>query len=74
MFRRPESPSIITSRTSAGVLATSAMRPDVPDSTRERTHSAPVRVLPNPRPAMSSQTDQSPGGAIWLSRAQRGHR
>src|SRR5580700_7644498 len=29
-------------------------------------HSAPLRVLPKPRPASSSQVRQSPFGACWL--------
>src|SRR5260370_16962989 len=37
--------------------------------TEARTNSAPVRVLPNPRPAISSQTRQSPDGGICASRA-----
>ena len=28
-------------------------------------HSAPVRVLPKPRPTRMSQFDQSPAGASW---------
>ena len=44
--------------------------------TRERTHSAPQRVLPKPRPASTSQVVQSPpapdsGGASCLGRAQK---
>src|SRR3546814_2175122 len=35
-----------------------------------RTHSAPVRVLPKPRPARISQTRQPPGGGNCLVRAQ----
>src|SRR6478736_6155409 len=31
-----------------------------------RIHSAPLRVLPKPRPASSSQVRQSPFGACWL--------
>src|ERR1700720_259221 len=33
-----------------------------------RVHSAPLRVLPKPRPASSSQARQSPFGACWLGR------
>src|ERR1700722_10023965 len=33
-----------------------------------RIHSAPLRVLPKPRPASSSQVRQSPFGACWLGR------
>src|SRR5207248_9303254 len=36
--------------------------------TWSRTHSAPLRVLPKPRPASSSQVRQSPFGACWLGR------
>ena len=68
----PESPWIIMSRTSCGVLATRAILRDAPDSTRARTHSAPVRVLPKPRPARSSQMRQGSSDGIWLSLAQRG--
>src|SRR6185437_3346471 len=38
---------------------------------RDRTNSAPVRVLPNPRPASNSHTRQSPGGGSCSSRAQK---
>ena len=68
----PLSPSTITLRASAAVGATSAMRRAVAPSTRARTSSAPVRVLPKPRPASSSQTRQSPAGGSWLGRAQNG--
>src|SRR6201981_1771928 len=36
--------------------------------TWSRTHSAPLRVLPNPRRARSSQVRQSPFGACWWGR------
>src|ERR1700756_2763458 len=36
--------------------------------TWSRIHSAPLRVLPKPRPASSSQVRQSPFGACWLGR------
>src|SRR5580693_2744658 len=36
--------------------------------TWSRIHSAPLRVLPKPRPASSSQVRQSPFGACWLRR------
>src|ERR1700758_3454870 len=36
--------------------------------TWSRIHSAPLRVLPKPRPASSSQVRQSPFGACWLHR------
>src|SRR5437762_5902409 len=36
--------------------------------TWSRIHSAPLRVLPKPRPASSSQVRQSPFGARWLGR------
>ena len=35
-----------------------------------RTHSAPARVLPAPRPPSISQAVQSPGGGNWSGRAQ----
>src|SRR5207247_6967060 len=44
-----------------------------PPFTRSRTHSAPVRVLPKPRPASSSHTAQDPTGASWFARAQKRH-
>src|SRR5258706_9054213 len=51
------------------------MRRARPASTCARTYSAPVRVLPKPRPASSSQTRQSPGGGICpLWRGQNSHR
>lgn len=49
--RMPESPSTITSRASAAVGATRAMR-EQPAFTFSRTHSDPARVFPAPRPAM----------------------
>src|SRR5690606_1523882 len=39
---------------------------------RLRTHSAPARVLPEPRPPRISQVVQSPRGGSWASRAQSG--
>src|SRR5258708_30657891 len=36
--------------------------------TWSRIHSAPLRVLPKPRPASSSQVRQSPFGGCWLGR------
>ncbi len=66
----PLSPSIITSRTSLAVGPTSAMRLEPRRSTFWRTRSAPVRVLPNPRPASTSQVRQSPSGASCFGRAQ----
>ena len=53
---RPETPSTITSRTSAAVSPISAMRPSgriencARPSASAFTHSAPARVLPAPRP------------------------
>jgi hypothetical protein len=58
---RPETPSIITSRTSCSVSPTSAIRATgwhangASPSAWQRTHSAPPRVLPAPRPPIISQ-------------------
>jgi hypothetical protein len=61
----PDGPSIITSRAAAKVSPTSAMRatglsvkPRKPP-TSALTHSAPVRVLPAPRPPITSQIVQA---------------
>jgi len=61
MVAMPDGPSIITSRTSASVSPTRAKRPylrrvkgDSP-CTSAFTHSAPSRVLPAPRPPVTSQ-------------------
>src|SRR5712692_867236 len=67
--RIPLSPSTITLRASAAVSATNAIRPQRCLSTCSRTHSAPLRVFPNPRPAKISHTRQFPSGANWLGRA-----
>jgi hypothetical protein len=67
--RRPDGPSIITSRTSASVSPTSAMRPtgraEIPEipPTRPVTHSALARVLPAPRPPRTSQVCQEPASS-----------
>jgi hypothetical protein len=66
----PLSPSQMTSRASAAVGATRAMRRR-PAATCVRVHSAPLLVLPNPRPARHNQTRQSPGGGFCSSRAQK---
>jgi hypothetical protein len=66
----PLSPSTITFLASAAVGATRASRRAVRAVARTRISSAPVRVLPNPRPARSSHTRQSPSGGSWLGRAQ----
>lgn len=73
---RPETPSTMTSRTSAIVSPTRAMgetgsAPSRP-SACALTHSAPVRVLPAPRPPRTSHTVHSPGGASWSGRAKKG--
>ena len=74
-------PSIITSRTSAKVSPTRAMRPTgLPSAPRPQarllTHSAPARVLPAPRPPRISQTVQGPppwasAGGLWSLRLHR---
>src|SRR5262249_22004704 len=75
--RMPVTPSTMTSRVSAAVSATSAILRAWPPvsgvlpQTFDRTHSAPVRVLPHPRPARMSQVTHWPGGAICSGRAQR---
>ena len=62
--RRPDSPSIMMSRMSSDVGPAMMSRLPCPDSTRSRTHSAPVLVLPNPRPArMSHSTHAQAGGS-----------
>jgi hypothetical protein len=70
MARRPLCPSTITLRASARFAATSAIRASGSASAMLRTHSAPARVLPKPRPAMISQMRQTPSGAICAGRAQ----
>src|SRR5262249_14202778 len=47
-----------------------ATRRACPASTRLRTHSAPERVLPQPRPASASQVRQFPLGGRWARRAR----
>src|SRR3546814_19327876 len=71
-FKSPLAPLIITSRASAAVSATRAIRQPGFFSAISRIHSEPIRVLPNPRPARTSQVVQSPSGASWSSRAQNG--
>ena len=69
MLMMPDSPSIMTDCASSRARATRAMRVARLFSTWVRTHSAPVRVFPNPRPARMSQVSQSPSGGSWESRA-----
>ena len=67
-YIRPDSPSIIVSRTSAPVGAINAMRPT--RSLIRRAYSAPVRVFPEPRPPLRNQENHSdPGGGHWSPRA-----
>ena len=68
---RPDSPSIMTSRTSAAVAPTRAICFAVPLFTCSRTNSAPVRVLPNPRPARISHVRQLPSGVDCFGRRHR---
>ena len=72
-FIIPDSPSTRTSRTSAAVRATKAKRrcPSFVILACSRTHSAAVRVLPNPRPASSNQIFQSPSGVRCSGRPQK---
>ena len=65
----PLSPSTITARASASEAETSAIRASGLSSAIIRTHSAPARVLPKPRPAMIIHTRQSPGGGSCSGRA-----
>ncbi len=74
--RRPETPSTITLRASAKFSATKAMRASSPPGslTSWRTHSAPARVFPAPRPPNRIQLVQAPPpcasfGGNWSSRA-----
>ena len=66
--RIPDGPNTITSRACASVSPTRATReqspasPGPPPSTCARTHSAPARVLPAPRPPRTTQVVQSPSG------------
>src|SRR5262245_30464780 len=69
----PLGPSIITSRTSCSVGPMRATRLTPRRSTRSRTHSAPARVFPAPRPPIISHTRQSPSGGSWLGRAHARH-
>jgi hypothetical protein len=71
MAKIPLSPSTITSRRSSDVGATKLTR-EYPCRFQIRTVSAPVRVLPYPRPARISQTAHSPRGSVWFGRAQEG--
>jgi hypothetical protein len=68
--RRPDSPSIITSRASWKVGAISAMRFARPYRASALTHSAPARVLPAPRPPRNTQARHSPAGASCSARPQ----
>ena len=58
----PLAPSTITLRASGSDAAISAIRAAGLASATARTHSAPARVLPNPRPARISQTVQGQSG------------
>ena len=68
--KSPDTPSIITRRTSWIVSPTSAMRrartepSGLRPSALARTHSAPARVLPAPRPPMTSHTRQGCPSAV----------
>ena len=67
----PDTPSIITSRASPSVSATSAIRNSPARAcpvASPCTHSAPARVLPEPRPPKISQLRQSPSGACCSRR------
>src|SRR5215469_6106956 len=69
----PLCPSTKTSRASAAVAATTAIRPACPEPACWHTDPAKVRVFPNPWLASSNQTCQSPGGGNWFGRATAGH-
>ena len=70
--RMPLSPSIITLRTSASDAPTSAILACGSLRADSRTHSAPARVLPKPRPAQTSHVCQSPAGGSCSGRAHSG--
>jgi hypothetical protein len=69
----PDGPSTMTSRTSAAVSPTTAMRRARPDSASARMNSAAARVLPAPRPAWMNHTRQGPAGGSCIGRAQKRH-
>src|SRR5262245_103322 len=70
----PLGPVPIMSRVSAAVSLTRAIRLACPCSTSSRTHSAPVLVLPHPRPERMSHVVQScPVGGLWFGLAHIGH-
>jgi hypothetical protein len=71
--RIPLSPSTMIAATSSRLPPTSAIRAPGFARARASTHSAPVRVLPKPRPARISQLRHSPGGASWRSSAFHSH-
>jgi hypothetical protein len=66
----PLSPSTITLRTSVKLAPTSAIRAAPSARATSRTHSAPARVLPKPRPAQISQVRHASCGGSCASRAQ----
>jgi hypothetical protein len=67
----PLGPSTRTSLASAAVGATSATRFAAPAVTFSITNSTSDRVFPYPRPASSSQINQSsPAGGSWFGRAK----
>src|SRR5436189_3682559 len=65
----PLAPSTSTSRASAAVAATRAMREAVPRATLSRTQPTRLAVLPKPRPASNSHPNQAPAGASCEGRA-----
>ena len=69
MAKIPLSPSTITSRVSAAVAATMAIRLVCPEDAQALAISLRTRVLPNPRPANNSQILQSPSGGSRFDRA-----
>ena len=68
------STSTISSRASAGVRPTRAMRRASPDSIRPRIHSDITLVFPHPRPVRTSQVSQSPSGGSCEGLAHSRHR
>lgn len=70
--RMPLSPSTITARASVSEADTSAIRAAGCEVAMCRTHSAPARVLPKPRPAQISQIRHSPSGGSCSGRAHIG--
>ena len=61
----PDWPSTMTWRASSNVAPISPISQPAFLRAMVRIHSAPVRVLPNPRPAINSQHRHAPVGGSW---------